>query len=393
MFLLLCSFIIAGTMAADPSMIHYRLKNSSICLHVKKPPPYQNSRWTFAGKTIISGNSINPNYREKVDYEPKNLTLCVRDLNETNSGTYQVSFDDSDYTLIIESHKVIVQDAVPRPVIRMSVLHSNLSARLCTITVNCSIQEDWLWSVCNEDGCRTSQRSLSRVNISISIDNRTVVCSGNNHVSTNNVSESVEATCFNKSNPEPKQESQPTVPVIILIIIIVVVILSFTVFMAKKCCSTENNHHQTHISNAQLMQSQPVEMQPQESLPRPRVSTSSSQGDVTYENVETTCASQTSNPTISPGEELGSKQSQEVDTVYSLLQAPAVTASLGKSDNGKNTKACKKIREATASQTVTLDGAEHTRQIDTVYSVLQKPKSLKSQHHQQDKQDVEKPKT
>ncbi|XP_042257148.1 uncharacterized protein si:ch1073-220m6.1 [Thunnus maccoyii] len=389
MFLLL-SFIIAGTMAEDPSMIHYRLKNSSICLHVKKPPPYQSGQWTFAEKAIIYGNSINPDYAEKVDYEPKNLTLCVRDLNETNSGIYQVSFVDSKFNAITESHKVIVQDAVPRPVIRMSVLHSNLSARLCTIRVNCSIQEDWVWSVCDENGCKTPQESLSRVNISISIDNRTVVCSGNNHVSTNNVSESVEATCFNKSNPEQKQESQPTVPVIILIIIIVVVILSFTVFMAKKCWSTENNHHQTHISNAQLMQSQPVEMQPQESLPRPRVSTSSSQGDVTYENVETTCASQTSNPTISPGEELGSKQSQEVDTVYSLLQAPAVTASLGKSDNGKNMKACKKIREATF---VTLDEADHTRQIDTVYSVLQKPKSLKAQHHQQDKQDVEKPKT
>ncbi|XP_042258301.1 SLAM family member 5-like [Thunnus maccoyii] len=270
-----------GTMAADPSMIHYRLKNSSICLHVKKPPPYQNSRWTFAGKAIISGNSINPNYTEKMDYEPKNLTLCVRDLNETNSGSYKVSFFDSNYTVITESHKVIVQDAVPRPVIRMSVLHSNLSARLCTITVNCSIWEDWVWSVCNEDGCGTSQRSLSRVNISISTDYRTVVCSGNNHVSTNNVSESVEATCFSKSNPELKEASQPLL-VRMIVIAVFIILCTFIIFMAKKCCSTENNHHQT--SNAQLMQIQPVEMQPQESLPRPRVSTSSSQADVTYEN-------------------------------------------------------------------------------------------------------------
>ena len=150
------------------------------------------------------------------------------------------------------------------------------------------------------------------------------------------------------------------------------------------------DYFQTPISNAQLVQSQRVEMQPQESLPRPRVSTSSSQADVSYENVETTCASQTRNPTICPGEELGFKQSQEVDTVYSVLQAPTVTASLGKSDNDKDTKGCKKIREATS---VSLDEAEHTRQIDTVYSVLQKPKCQKAQRHQQDKQYVEKPKT
>ena len=96
-------------MAEDPSVIHYRLKNSSICLHVKKPPPYQSGQWTFAEKAVISGNSINPDYAEKVDYEPKNLTLCVRDLNETNSGIYQVSFVDSKFDAITESHRVVVQ--------------------------------------------------------------------------------------------------------------------------------------------------------------------------------------------------------------------------------------------------------------------------------------------
>lgn len=154
------------------------------------------------------------------------------------------------------------------------------------------------------------------------------------------------------------------------------------------------DYFQTQTSNAELIQSQPVETQPQGSLPRPRVSSSSSsQTDAMYENVDDILASQTSNPTISQREELGSKQSQKIDTVYSILQARTVMASVGKSDNSKDSKGYKKMQDTMASQSVSLDEAEHTRQTDTLYSLLQKPNNLSSQCHQQVKQDVEKPKT
>lgn len=90
---------------------------------------------------------------------------------------------------------VNVADAVPTPVVRMSAVHFNLSGELCNITVNCSIQDDWVWSVCVEDSCRTSQRSLRKVNITVSAENRTVTCSGNNYVSTSSISVSAEAMC------------------------------------------------------------------------------------------------------------------------------------------------------------------------------------------------------
>ncbi|XP_062422282.1 uncharacterized protein LOC134133019, partial [Pungitius pungitius] len=80
------------------------------------------------------------------------------------------------------------------PVMRMSALPSNLSAALCDITVNCSIGEEWAWSVCDVEGCRTSQRSNRKVVINIFTDDTSVVCRGKNNVSVSNVSESREAT-------------------------------------------------------------------------------------------------------------------------------------------------------------------------------------------------------
>ncbi|KAK9524904.1 hypothetical protein VZT92_017267 [Zoarces viviparus] len=98
---------------------------------------------------------------------------------------------------------------------RVSGLHSNLSAALCNITVNCSIRDEWVWSFCDGEGCRTSQRSLRKVNITIFTDNTSIVCSGNNHVSTSKVYESIEATseaCYeNVDATQPCQTSSPTI--------------------------------------------------------------------------------------------------------------------------------------------------------------------------------------
>lgn len=84
-----------------------------------------------------------------------------------------------------------MSEAVPKPVIQMQALHSNLSAELCNITVNCSIWGDWVSSVCNGSVCQTSGRSLETVNITVSAGSRSVICSGSNFVSTSNISKTI----------------------------------------------------------------------------------------------------------------------------------------------------------------------------------------------------------
>ncbi|KAI3355187.1 hypothetical protein L3Q82_018043 [Scortum barcoo] len=169
----------------------------------------------------------------------------------------------------------------------------------------------------------------------------------------------------------PEDTIAPPIPIVVVIVCVCVVFVVFIACVAKRCFSTENNHHQEQTSSLQLIQSQPVEAQPQ---PLPIASTSSSsQAEVSYEN-----PNQTSSPAIRPRQELSSKQSETVDTVYSVLQLPNRTTS---PDGRKDTEGHKSIGEASTSQPVTLY-AEQPMQIDTVYNVLQKPKNLKSQHHQ-----------
>ncbi|XP_026208663.1 T-lymphocyte surface antigen Ly-9-like [Anabas testudineus] len=360
MFLLLSWWIVTGIAAENPPVVHYQLRNTSVCLHVRKSTSYKGSQWRFE-KNVIAMDKITPNYTNKVDYFPGNFSLCIKELTDADSGTYTFSYVNSEYRSVSEEHRVIVQEMVPRPVIVTSVLHSNQSVGVCNISVNCSIQDDWLWSFCNDDSCRTTQKSLSKVNITISIENRTVVCSGNNHVSTNNASGST-AACFSASNTEHKDTSPSAL--LSLVAFPMCLLLVFIVFGAQKLSSTKSDQ----TSTAHLIQNQHVEVQTQ---PEPRASTSSSsQAEAAYENVDAICPSPSSSTRVEPG----SMSSQKVDTVYSVLQAPKGSLAPGKSDRTKDMKGNQKTQEASASQSVTLRGAEHPVQIDTVYSMLQKPK-------------------
>nr|XP_019966930.1 PREDICTED: uncharacterized protein LOC109645736 [Paralichthys olivaceus] len=340
MFLLLSCWILAGITAEDEVLTHYKMTNSSICLNVTKPPPHTRASWNFGGNFIASKEVSNPNYAKKMEFNPSNLTLCIKELTDKDAGDYHFEYLDSGYKSRSEIHRVIVQDSVPRPVIQMSVLLSNLSAGLCSIAVNCSVQDEWVWAVCGEDRCRVSQSLNQKVNIAImAADNWTVVCSGNNQVSANNVSANMSTTCFSKVDPELGEASQPLLTIVAVAAVCVSLIASIAFFVLRLFSHSNDQQRQTL-----------VEEQPQ---PEPRVSTSSSSpSEAAYENVD---AAQLV-------EELGSSPSQEVQTVYSVVQAANVTPPPVESD--------------------TLGEASHSEVI-TVYSVLQKPKTLKSQQHQQ----------
>ncbi|XP_075948651.1 uncharacterized protein LOC142950875 [Anarhichas minor] len=368
LLLLLSCWMIAGMTAKDPPTTHYREKNGSMCLQVEESPPHHQPTWFFYEDAIVFAKNITAKYKDKVDYNPSDQSLCINKLTETDSGIYTFVFVNSELKNSKETHELIVEETVPRPVVRMSTLHSNLSAGLCNITVNCSIRDEWAWSFCDGEGCRTSQRSLRKVNITIFTDNRSIVCSGNNHVSTSNVSESTEATCLRKPNPDHEETSEPpTVIVTVTAIALCVSLCAFAVCVVKGLSSTEYNQHQAEAPAAQITQSQQEEAKPQ-SVSSGSTS-SSSQAEACYENVDATQPCQTSSPTISPREESGSQRSQKVDTVYSVL--PAVTSSLGKTDGGVDTERHETTQETSRSKYVPLEQEEH---IDTLYSVLQLPK-------------------
>ena len=77
-------------------------------------------------------------------------------------------------------------------------------------------------------------------------------------------------------------------------------------------------------------------------------------------------------------EGLGSVPTERVDSVYDVLHVPSVTLSPGENDSSTDAKLHRSSQEAPTSQAVIENVAEHPMQIDTVYSVLQRPKNLKT---------------
>lgn len=90
---------------------------------------------------------------------------------------------------------LLLPDAVPKPVLSISPMFSNQSAKLCNMTkvsVNCSIQDEWLMSTCDQDNCLITQGSRKQYKITVVTANKSVICIGSNQVSTSNVSASID---------------------------------------------------------------------------------------------------------------------------------------------------------------------------------------------------------
>ncbi|KAM9426046.1 uncharacterized protein KZ484_015834 [Pholidichthys leucotaenia] len=385
MLLFLTCWIISGIMADDP-MIHYQQKNTSLCLHVRKLAPYSRAEWSFS-KTVIyvlqnSSSSIthtiNSIYKERVNYSPENLTLCINDLKDKDAGIYEFKLLKLNFMYVTETHHVIIQEMVPKPVMIMAVLSSNLSTG-CNFTVNCSIQGDWLWALCNEEGCTPSQQSFSRVNISIFTHNHTVFCSGNNHVSRNIVSASKDM-CFSKFEHKPKEPQQ--IFLIFVIITFCVVLFIFFIIMGKMIYSAKYCHKspaeakkrtqlqgEAQLSSALQIQSQSLDSEPQ---PQARLSTSSSSEVEPYENIDAAQFDQPGRPTG----DMNSRDKENTQTVYSVRN---VIAASGQNNSSKNPG--RRGNSEKGSESLP-DEAQQPTHIDTVYSVLQKPKNLNTQHHQ-----------
>lgn len=328
----------------DP-LVKYRLINSSVCLNVRRPPPYISGKWMFGGKVIASGLRMNPNFTEKVVYSPGNLSLCINKLTAEDAGIYEVSFDDHNFTPLSEKHQVIIQDRVPQPV--MSVHHSNLSADPCRITVNCSFKEDWASSVCNPESCRTSQTSINNmININISTGNGNVVCRGNNHVSENRASLKM-AACFTETNLGLPKKSQKHI-IVLVAVFVGTLICSCIILSAVRI-------------NCRRKEPQVIHSQPGESTSHsePRASAaSSSQADPSYENVDAA--------------QPGSLESPPADAIYSI---PDVLASEPKSSSSKKSEGRGNMEEASTSASAALDESQPDTGPDTVYCLLQRAKS------------------
>ncbi|XP_041738695.2 SLAM family member 7 [Coregonus clupeaformis] len=200
--------ILTGTWAEVPPIDKYGLKGGLVCLAVEESPgELKELKWRFESDVIVDDKEISPKYKEKVDYNPVNHSLCIKNLKETDSGTYIETVGKWNVSPIIK-YKVTIQEAVSMPVMKVVSLSSNSSTGQCKIAVNCSVKDVWVLSVCYGVQCTLSQQSLSLtgVNITISNDNNTIQCTGKNHVSAETNSERMKDICIEKDGKASKSQ-------------------------------------------------------------------------------------------------------------------------------------------------------------------------------------------
>ncbi|CAB1330566.1 unnamed protein product [Coregonus sp. 'balchen'] len=153
-------------------------------------------KWMRNSDVIVGVKETSPKYKEKVDYNNANHSLCINNLLNTDNH-------------------------VPKPVMDVTSLF-NTSVGLCDVTVNCSVKDGWMLSVCGGGQCTRSQQllSLSGVNIIISNGNGTIQCTTSNHVSTQTISQPME-DC---SGEDGKASVLPVITIVGSVIIVVAVL-------------------------------------------------------------------------------------------------------------------------------------------------------------------------
>lgn len=90
-------------------MDQHGLKGGSICLVVPEPPEMiKGLQWRKDSDVIFGDKEISPKYKDKVDYNNDNHSLCIKNLMETDSGIYMVNYrkhwkqSTTTYRLLVE---------------------------------------------------------------------------------------------------------------------------------------------------------------------------------------------------------------------------------------------------------------------------------------------------
>ncbi|XP_045570221.1 uncharacterized protein isoform X2 [Salmo salar] len=237
LFLLhICWLEIITGIRVEPSVDQYGLKGGSICLAVAEPEILKGLKWKTGSDIIVDAKEISPKYKEKVDYNSVNHSLCIKNMLNTDSRIYIGSaINQRDWTYSSTTYRLKVLDHVPKPVMDVTSLF-NTSVGLCDVTVNCSGKDGWMLSVCGWGQCTLSQQllSLSGVNIIISNGNGTIQCTSSNHVSTLTISQHVEDICIDEKDAKASALSVRTIVANIVRSVIVCVGLAVTIMAIIK---------------------------------------------------------------------------------------------------------------------------------------------------------------
>ncbi|XP_064202070.1 carcinoembryonic antigen-related cell adhesion molecule 3-like [Anguilla rostrata] len=178
-------------------------KGSSVCLDVRRDaePPFSMFVWKFNITTFIHmyvGNAFTTfsDYKNKAEFDEKNLSLLLKNVQERDSGIYTARITDIEgKERDVASYRLIVQEAPPTPEVGVALLSS--AGGFCKVSVNCSAKDTWASYTCDHDDCTqvANTTSPTGVNIIVTATNRTIHCSSSNRVDIKTRSESIKDFC------------------------------------------------------------------------------------------------------------------------------------------------------------------------------------------------------
>lgn len=87
---------------------HYRLKNSSFCLGLGNSSELKDIMWTYNKNVIVLNKEVTTK-TDKMEYNPSDMSLCINNVNETDSGIYKILFVSGQNKQLTKTHKLVVE--------------------------------------------------------------------------------------------------------------------------------------------------------------------------------------------------------------------------------------------------------------------------------------------
>ncbi|XP_018620946.2 uncharacterized protein LOC108942252 [Scleropages formosus] len=135
-------------------------------------------------------------FEQKTNFNPTDYSLYIKNLMEADSGLYSAQIlDNNRKSTYHTKYNLHVQEAVPKPILNLMLLHLNSSGTVCNVSVNCSVGHNWVSCTCDQDQCKHVELQ-SDVNISVTANKGTITCTGSNLVSSETQSEVMEPLCL-----------------------------------------------------------------------------------------------------------------------------------------------------------------------------------------------------
>ncbi|XP_045068160.1 T-lymphocyte surface antigen Ly-9-like isoform X2 [Coregonus clupeaformis] len=132
---------------AEVTKEKYGLKGGSVCLPVEEPPEELASQsWKVNSTIIVADKMVSPKYMEKVEYNPVNHSLCIKNLSEKDRGTYIATYERN-WEESTTTYILTVQAPISKMVIQTDIkLLANQSCSvwlLCNVSVCSNLSYTW----------------------------------------------------------------------------------------------------------------------------------------------------------------------------------------------------------------------------------------------------------